>query len=137
MGVHDGVYFYTIGQRQGLGIGGVKGTSNEPWYVYDKDYDLNILYVTQGKDNKILYKNNIVAEDIHWINAPPVEMPHSCSAKIRYRQEDQACTIQSIHENSTLVSFQTPQKAVTPGQYIVFYNENVCLGGGTIISSSI
>jgi tRNA-specific 2-thiouridylase len=137
IGEHDGVYFYTIGQRQGLGIGGIKGSNNEPWYVVDKDNDLNILYVTQGKDNKILYKQNIVAADVHWINGPPTVLPYSCNAKIRYRQEDQACTIQSIHENSTQVTFQTPQKAVTPGQYIVFYEKEVCLGGGVIISSTV
>ena len=136
LGEHDGVYFYTIGQRQGLGIGGISGSANAPWYVVAKDNDLNILYIAQGKDNEMLYSRGLIAGNIHWINNPPRETPYQCQAKTRYRQKDQACIIRTLYDKTAEVEFLSPQKAITPGQYIVFYDTDTCLGGGVIISAS-
>lgn len=134
MGEHDGVFFYTIGQRQGLGIGGVKGSDGEPWYVVDKDRDRNEIYVAQGKDNELLFANELIASDVHWIGEPPT-LPLECKAKTRYRQPDQDCTVQALDSSMFRVEFAHPQKAITPGQYVVFYASDICLGGGVIQST--
>ena len=134
LGNHDGVHFYTVGQRQGLGIGGIKGSNNAPWYVIDKDIDENLLYVAQGKYNDLLYSQGLTTISLHWIESKPECLPYQCSAKTRYRQPDQQCIIQSIDKDSAHVKFLQPQKAVTPGQYIVFYHGEICLGGGVIES---
>ena len=135
LGEHDGVYFYTIGQRQGLGIGGIKGANNEPWYVIDKDNEQNIIYVAQGKDNAMLYTNHLRAGEIHWINNSPRQLPYQCKVKTRYRQADQDCIIRALEGDSAQIEFLAPQKAITPGQYIVFYEDDICLGGGIILSA--
>lgn len=133
MGHHKGLMFHTIGQRQGLGIGGIKGTSGDPWYVVDKDLEQNRLIVAQGKNHPELFKPTLLADDLHWINTTPT-LPLPCHARIRYRQADQACTLKAIDNGIARVSFEQSQRAVTPGQAIVFYTGDHCLGGGTILS---
>ena len=135
LGEHDGVYFYTIGQRQGLGIGGIRGNNGEPWYVIDKNKTENILFVAQGQDNELLYSAGVNSVNLHWISDTPADLPYTCYAKTRYRQDDQACIIENIDGNQARIVFNEAQRAVTPGQYIVFYEGDICLGGGVIASS--
>jgi len=127
-GHHEGVMYYTVGQRQGLGIGG----EGLPWYVVDKDIRQNILYVEQGDQHPALFNPGLQASQLHWVRGAPPELPLTCTAKVRYRQSDQSCCIRSIENGSALVEFDTPQRAVTPGQSIVFYRDDECLGGGVI-----
>lgn len=136
IGQHNGVFYYTLGQRQGLGIGGVQGTSDSPWYIYGKDIENNILFVVQGHDHPLLFSKRLNATDINWISGLQPETPFNCVAKTRYRQTDQACTIEQIEKNSCSVTFKDSQRAVTPGQFVVFYHEDICLGGGIIASTS-
>ncbi|BBB22878.1 tRNA (5-methylaminomethyl-2-thiouridylate)-methyltransferase [Abyssogena phaseoliformis symbiont OG214] len=127
---HQGLAFYTIGQRKGLEIGGSFGNSGEPWFVADKCIERNELMVVQG-DHVLLYHQTLNAAKPHWINTPPT-LPLTCSAKIRYRQQSQSCMI-SQHDNKQLkVVFKQPQRAITPGQSIVFYDHETCLGGAII-----
>jgi len=135
IGEHDGVFFYTLGQRRGLGIGGIRGTNEGPWYVIAKDNENNILYVAQGDDNPLLYSRGLTARKFHWINDEPLQTPSTCHAKTRYRQSDQECTVESIKQDTITVLFRETQRAVTPGQYIVLYNGATCLGGGIIDST--
>jgi tRNA-uridine 2-sulfurtransferase len=136
VGEHDGVYFYTLGQRQGLGIGGVKGASEEPWYVVAKDTDKNTLTIAQGHDNPLLFSKGLSATNLHWISDVAPTTPKSCLAKTRYRQADQLCSIESLGKNTAIVMFQEAQRAVTPGQYVVFYDDmGCCLGSGVIDST--
>jgi len=134
LGQHQGLMFHTIGQRQGLGIGGIKDSSGEPWYVVDKDMEKNRLIVAQGKNHPALFKPSLQARDLHWISATAPAAPSSCHARIRYRQSDQACKIMALNGDTANVSFAAPQRAVTPGQAIVFYEGDQCLGGGTIFA---
>jgi tRNA-specific 2-thiouridylase len=127
-GRHEGVMYYTIGQRQGLGIGG----EGLPWYVVDKDIVRNILYVEQGEDHPALFNSGLIASQLHWVAGQPPALPWPCATKVRYRQTDQPCTIEAIEAGSARVRFDTPQRAVTPGQSIVFYDGELCLGGGVI-----
>ncbi len=133
IGKHDGLMFHTIGQRQGLQIGGQKGKAEAPWYVVDKDLKRNVLLVVQGADHPALFKKILIASDLHWINHPPI-LPHNIRAKIRYRQTDQTCTIEEHDKQHCRITFDQPQRAVTPGQSIVFYQDDICLGGGIIVS---
>jgi len=126
-GRHDGVIYYTIGQRQGLGIGG----AGEPWYVVGKDVGRNILYVAQGEDHPALYSQGLTATALRWIAGTPPRAQR-LRAKTRYRQPDQACTLIELTETSVHVEFDAPQRAVTPGQSVVFYDGDECLGGGII-----
>jgi tRNA-specific 2-thiouridylase len=137
IGQHVGVMYYTLGQREGLGIGGIKGGKEEPWYVLAKDIEHNVLIVGQGHDHPLLLSRALTAMKLHWVSGKPPEIPCACTAKIRYRQPDQACTITSIDDMSCRVEFQTPQRAVTPGQSVVFYQGEVSLGGGVIESSQV
>lgn len=132
VGQHIGLSFYTIGQRQGLGIGGAKNTSGEPWFVSGKDMANNRLVVVQGHQHPALLSETLLALDVHWIagHAPAVGL--RCSAKTRYRQQDAACQLLEIGESGCRVQFDDPQWAVTPGQSVVFYAGDVCLGGGII-----
>jgi len=132
MGQHDGLMYYTIGQRQGLGIGGQRHGSNDPWYVANKDLDNNILEVVQGHDHPLLFSRTLRSSDIHWIAETPSAFPYRCCAKIRYRQADQTCILTKNHDNSYQVEFEQAQRAVTPGQSVVFYVGDECLGGGII-----
>lgn len=131
IGQHSGLMYHTIGQRQGLGIGGLKNASDEPWYVVDKDLDRNVLIVAQGSNNPRLFKDALLISSIHWINDEPSDLPFSCKAKIRYRQSDQACSI-DCYKGGFIVTFEEPQRAITPGQSAVFYADEICLGGGVI-----
>ena len=130
LGRHDGLMYYTLGQRQGLGIGGI-GTG-EPWFVADKDLENNILYVVQGADNPRLFSDGLAATTVNWISGEPPAETFSCTAKFRYRQPDQEVTVIVRSENECEVRFREKQKAVTPGQAVVFYDGEVCLGGGII-----
>ena len=131
LGTHNGLMYYTMGQRKGLGIGGLQNADETPWYVVDKDLENNVLIVAQGQDHPRLYHNTLETGHIHWINREQVEVKN-CTAKIRYRQEDQSCTIENIAGGRHVVHFDQPQRAITPGQSIVFYQDEVCLGGGVI-----
>ncbi len=133
LGRHAGLMFYTLGQRQGLGIGGIKDRPEAPWYVVGKDLKQNILIVSQGNENKELYSTELLADQPAWINAETPQLPLRCTAKIRYRQQDQACTVLPADESGAVrVQFDAPQRAVTPGQYVVFYQDQRCLGGAII-----
>ena len=131
---HQGLPFYTIGQRKGLEIGGGYGDSSEPWFVAEKHLDSNKIVVVQG-DHPSLYHQTLIADSVHWIGDEP-NLPHQCSAKIRYRQASQDCNIELKDNDSIKVNFNQPQRAVTPGQSIVFYDNDVCLGGSVIESRS-
>lgn len=133
MGTHQGLMYYTLGQRQGLGIGGVKNTAENPWYVADKNLTTRELIVVQGHDHPLLFAKGFVCKDLHWI-ADTHSLPYKCHAKIRYRQQEQSCEIQQIHANQYHILFDEPQRAVTPGQSAVFYQNEICLGGSIIES---
>ncbi len=131
VGQHDGLMYYTLGQRKGIGVGGGYGATEEPWYVVKKDLANNNLMIGQGHDHPGLYSKNIKAGQLHWITSAP-SVHFECTAKIRYRQKDQACTIASIKNEIANIIFTEKQFAPTPGQSVVFYNREQCLGGGII-----
>ena len=124
--------YYTIGQRQGLGIGGRADSAQEPWFVAKTDVSNNIVYAVQGHQHPALYHQALTTLDIHWIQNSNATLPLHCKAKIRYRQEDQACTIKAHKDKEYLVEFDQPQRAITSGQSIVFYHDDQCLGGAII-----
>lgn len=136
LGEHQGLAYYTLGQRHGLHIGGLAAYGPEPWYVAAKDCEHNDLIVVQGTDHPLLYQNWLTADAVHWISHAPAGWSHGtplkCHAKTRYRQPDQACTVTYRNDGALEVLFEQPQRAVTPGQYVVFYQGNRCLGGATI-----
>lgn len=155
IGRHQGLMYHTIGQRQGLGIGGLKNYDESPWYVAEKDLQRNVLVVVQGASHPLLFSQELIAGQLDWINGPPENYPFNCHAKVRYRQADQACQVseyklaaQAARSDSgspeseaalnqgldakLRVHFEIPQRAVTPGQSIVFYSGDRCLGGGVI-----
>ena len=132
LGQHDGLMFYTLGQRQGLGIGGLKESSEEPWYVVDKDTATNTLVIAQGQNHPMLYAQGLICGPIHWLADCQDSLPLTCYAKTRYRQTEQPCVISPVSNNQHYVMFSALQRAVTPGQYIVFYEKNQCLGGAVI-----
>lgn len=134
IGKHHGLMYHTIGQRQGLGIGGLKNYDESPWYVAKKDLERNVLVVVQGAQHPMLFSQALSASRIDWINAEPSEFPLRCRAKVRYRQADQDCELHKTDEGYR-VDFDVPQRAVTPGQSVVFYQEDCCLGGGVIESA--
>lgn len=134
LGRHAGLMYYTYGQRQGLGIGGVKDRLDKPWYVVEKDLEKNILIVGQGNENTDLYSQVLLASAPTWINSSAPELSLCCTAKIRYRQVDQKCQVEKAQNGSVQVNFEQPQRAVTPGQYVVFYDADHCLGGAIIDS---
>ena len=128
VGEHIGLAFYTIGQRKGIGIGG----RGEPWYVAAKDLDTNTLVVVQGHDHPLLMKKSLCAADAAWVAGDPPPAPSTHTAKTRYRQADAPCTLTRVLESEIKVDFSSPQWAVTPGQSVVLYDGEVCLGGGVI-----
>ena len=132
LGTHQGLMYYTLGQRQGLGIGGRHGGDTAPWYVSGKDLKRNILTVVQGHEHPALLQDRLVATQLHWIarSAPAAEF--ECGAKTRYRQADQTCRVRILDNGNCDVTFARPQRAITPGQYVVFYQDGECLGGGVI-----
>lgn len=131
-GTHDGLMYYTLGQRQGLGIGGSESGSGEPWFVAAKDLAENILYVVQGGNHPSLFSKGLLAAEVSWVSDHLPPAPLNCTAKFRYRQPDQEVTVIHKENNTYEVVFAQPQKAVTPGQAVVFYQGEACLGGGTI-----
>ncbi len=133
IGDHHGLMYYTLGQRQGLGIGGLHDFGEEPWYVVDKHIDDNALIVDQG-DTELLLSNSLIGTDVSWIGDAPDALSDSyrCAAKVRYRQADQTCMIRSETDSTLQVTFDSPQRAVAPGQYVVFYDGDRCLGGAVI-----
>lgn len=128
VGTHDGAAFYTIGQRKGIGLGG----EGEPWFVVGKDVARNVVLVERG-EHPALFKTSLTAQKLTWVQQPPSQFPFRCKAKIRYRQMDQDCVVYKILDDSISVVFDEPQRAVTPGQSVVFYQGDFCLGGGVII----
>ena len=133
LGRHDGLMFYTLGQRQGLGIGGTRNSLDEPWYVVDKLTQTNTLIVAQGSQHPMLYSQGLICGPIHWLIENNLDhLPLTCYAKTRYRQEDFPCVISPDDQGLHYIMFSSPQRAVTPGQYIVFYDKNQCLGGAVI-----
>jgi len=136
VGEHQGLMYYTLGQRQGLGIGGRRDSGEDPWYVVAKDVAANALIVAQG-EHPLLFTTQIEASEASWIGRAPegLDVGLACKAKIRYRQPDQACTVRA--DGSVLeVTFDVPQKAATPGQFAVFYDGDRCLGGAVINRTS-
>jgi len=131
LGEHGGLMFYTLGQRQGLGIGGRKDAGEAPWYVVDKDLDANTLIVDQGDSGRLM-SHGLIAGDPSWIGDAPALEDTRLTAKVRYRQADQSCRVRSLADGRLDVRFDEPQRAVTPGQYVVFYAGERCLGGAVI-----
>jgi tRNA-specific 2-thiouridylase len=133
IGEHHGALYYTQGQRKGLGIGGTASGSEAPWFVVDKDVASNTLYAVQGADHPGLFARTLVCEQIHWITSPPTPGT-PLMARIRHRQPLQACQVTNNDTGTVRVTFESPQRAVTPGQSIVFYSGQRCLGGAIIAS---
>jgi len=132
IGHHSGLMYYTLGQRQGLGIGGVPGASDDPWYVVAKNMENNTLIAAQGHNHPLLFSQSLQASQLSWVDGIGPNAPYRCRAKTRYRQSDQACTITRLEADHCEVVFDEAQRAVTPGQSVVFYDGEVCLGGGVI-----
>ena len=138
IGTHDGLMYYTLGQRGGIGIGGVKDRDEAPWFVLHKDLDNNRLIVGQGHDHPMLQSSELTAYKLDWVVDAPTQLftaqGYRCTAKTRYRQPDQACTVFALDETGDTIKvvFDEPQRAVTPGQSCVFYQDDICLGGGVI-----
>lgn len=129
---HDGVLFYTIGQRKGLGIGGLKDYKDESWFVVEKDVKNNILYVAQGDDSKYLYANRCIVRDVNWTYSSKPHENFNCACKFRYRQKDNDVIIKFIDDTTIEVNTKKPVKSITSGQEAVFYLDELCLGGGVI-----
>ncbi|MGP4080509.1 tRNA 2-thiouridine(34) synthase MnmA [Pseudalkalibacillus sp. R45] len=127
-GHHDGLMYYTIGQRHGLGIGG----DGDPWFVVGKDLEKNVLFVEQGFHNELLYSDKLNATKVSWMTGKGMPDEFKCTAKFRYRQPDRSVTVRKTEDGTYDVIFDEPQRAITPGQAVVFYDGDVCLGGGTI-----
>ena len=130
-GRHDGLAYHTLGQRQGLRIGGTRDGTDEPWFVAGKDLARNVLVAVQGHDHPLLYRREVDAIDMHWIVGTPPALPIRVGAKTRYRMPDAACTVVAT-ATGWRATFDAPQWAPTPGQYLVLYDGDVCLGGGVI-----
>jgi len=132
IGTHSGLMYHTLGQRKGIGIGGLSNASDEPWYVVAKDLDRNVLIVGQGHDHPMLLSDALVCSQLHWVEPEKITDEFSCTAKSRYRQEDFKCQVSKIDKDSWQVTFEDKQRAITPGQSVVFYQGENCLGGGII-----
>ena len=134
IGRHQGLMYHTIGQREGLGIGGLREYGDAPWYVAEKDLERNVLVVVQGKQNPLLFARALTTGAVDWVAGEAPDMPLRCKAKTRYRQPDQDCVVERVSGGFRVV-FDQPQRAVTPGQSVVFYLGDICLGGGVIEQS--
>ena len=132
IGEHPGVFFFTLGQREGLQIGGVRGRAAAPWYVVGKDVAGNVLVVDQGSDSPHLLSSELWSEGAHWIAGAPPAQRFACTAQTRYRQQDEPCEVAVDGDGSLRVRFTRPQRAVTPGQSLVLYAGDECLGGAVI-----
>lgn len=135
IGSHEGLPFYTLGQRQGLGIGGLRDYSDAPWYVAGKDEQRNVLIACQKREHPLLWSEFLTTEALHWLAGDQPSGKLRCTAKTRYRQSDVPCVVE-MTAGGTRVSFDEPVWAVTPGQYAVFYDGDLCLGGGVIDSAT-
>jgi tRNA-specific 2-thiouridylase len=134
VGKHTGAYYYTIGQRKGLGLGG----QGEPWFVVGKNMQKNIVYVERGEFHPALYRSSLMATDLSFVGGNLAKaLPYTCKSKIRYRQEDQECTIVKLEGDTIWVEFAVPQRGVTPRQSIVFYDGDICLGGAMISPNTL
>ncbi len=134
LGQHEGLMYHTLGQRKGLHIGGLANAGDEAWYVVDKDVKRNVLLVAQGKNHPRLFSTGLVAGQLHWVDREQVQQPFRCVVKTRYRQQDIPCLVSPLPDGRVQVEFDEPVAAVTPGQSAVFYQAEVCLGGGIIES---
>jgi tRNA-specific 2-thiouridylase len=132
IGKHSGLMFHTLGQRKGIGIGGMNNASEEPWYAVAKDMQRNVLVVGQGHDHPALLSIGLTTSQLHWVEPNILLQSFRCTAKSRYRQQDFSCLVEQIDEQNWQVNFDEKQRAVTPGQSIVFYQGDKCLGGGII-----
>ncbi|MCG6657376.1 tRNA 2-thiouridine(34) synthase MnmA [Halomonas campisalis] len=132
IGEHMGLMYYTLGQRQGLGIGGLPNHSEAPWYVAAKDLERNVLIAVQGKHHPLLYTDSLATEAMDWVAGEPPTTEGRLTAKTRYRQSDVPCTVNTREDGGVEVVFDEPQRAVTPGQSLVLYDGEICLGGGVI-----
>jgi tRNA-specific 2-thiouridylase len=131
LGRHEGLMYYTLGQRSGLGIGGVAGGGDAPWYVVGKDLAANRLLVVQGHDHPLLYRDRLEARQLHWVSGRPPPQGLRCQARCRHRQALQDCTLELV-DDAVRVHFDRSQRALTPGQSVVLYDGRECLGGGII-----
>jgi tRNA-specific 2-thiouridylase len=135
VGEHGGLMYYTLGQRAGLGIGGRRGARDAPWYVAAKDVTRNALVVVQDPGHPLLASDGLDSGAVHWVaGAPPAER-FECGVQVRYRQPAQRCSVAVAAGGAVSVAFERPQRAVTPGQYAVFYDGDTCLGGGVIAAT--
>ncbi len=135
IGTHNGLMYYTLGQRKGLGIGGLQDSNEDPWYVVEKDLLSNILKVAQGNNHPAMFHHTLETSQLNWIQGASPDLSateNRLMVKIRYRQPDQDCQLTKIDETKYKVDFDQAQRAITPGQSIVFYQDEVCLGGGVI-----
>lgn len=132
LGTHQGLAFYTLGQRGGLQIGGQRGHSEEPWYVAVKDARRNVLVVVQGHDHPLMASEALTTGPMHWLTSEPRTAAFRCTAKVRYRQADQAAVFEPQPDGTARLIFEQRQRAVTPGQYAVIYDGTRCLGGAVI-----
>ena len=128
IGQHEGIAYYTVGQRKGLAIGG----AGDAWFVVGKDVKRNVVFIEQGASHPALFADELIAKDLTYIDEEINHFPYTCTTKIRYRQQDQPAIIESIKDGKAIIKFLVPQRAITPGQSVVLYKENVCLGGGVI-----
>ena len=135
LGTHQGLMYYTIGQRKGIGIGGTKNKPENPWFVLEKDLKRNVLMVGQGIDHPMLYKKQLTAAQLSWISGEAPDDTRTYQAKIRYRQTQEPCHLTITSSDKMSVVFDNPQRAVTAGQSIVIYDNEICLGGGVIIDA--
>lgn len=132
IGEHPGVFYFTLGQREGLQIGGVRGRPAAPWYVVGKDVARNILYVDQDTQSPFLQSHELWSETAHWTTGSPPASDFTCTAQTRYRQTDEPCEVRVQSDGTLRVRFDRAQRAVTPGQSVVLYDGEVCLGGAVI-----
>ena len=135
VGQHAGAWYYTLGQREGLNVGGVRGRPAAPWYVVGKDVHANVLVVVQGADSPWLLSNQLQTEAAHWVAGSPPAGVFTCTAKTRYRQHDQDCEVRVDADGRLSVAFALAQRAVTPGQSLVLYRGDECLGGAVIATT--
>ncbi|MGV6853250.1 MAG: tRNA 2-thiouridine(34) synthase MnmA [bacterium] len=132
IGEHSGLMYFTLGQRKGLGIGGTKSGDGTPWFVADKRMQERELVVVQGHNHPALFSTGLKASQLSWVAGQAPAQQWRCTAKTRYRQDDSPCKVTLIGEDQILVDFEQPQWATTPGQSVVFYQDDICLGGGVI-----
>ena len=135
IGKHNGLMYHTLGQRKGLGVGGLKDAPEIPWFAAAKDLERNVLIAVQGHDHPLLMSQSLNAKQLDWVAKESPADEFRCTAKTRYRQEDVQCNVSRVSDEEWLVEFDEPQRAVTPGQSIVFYNDGICLGGCIIEST--